>query len=171
MKYRILAVCALILASGLGVKAQKPDVTAMEDQYKLCSKHSIPADKCTDAVYKELSIKRDALLDPKTSAALEVFKDVKWMFKNPKSAQVTFAIVTETMGVCIRVSSQNSLGGMTEMEFASPGTEEAKDRGIRTSLNGNEPFRGVCQKGTLSLKWLPHTNVTAKVNQALKEEE
>lgn len=139
MKYRILAVCVLVLTGGLAAKAQNTSAKELEAQYKLCSKHYIPADKCTEEVYKQLKTEHDALLDPKTAAAVEVFKDIKYMFKNPKSAQVTTALVTETMGVCIRVSSQNGMGGMTEMEFARHGTEKTKDPGIHTSLNGEDP--------------------------------
>ena len=92
---------ALILTGGIFVRAHAQDAAALEEQYKTCAKHYIPADKCTPDIYQQLKDKDSVPLDPNTTAALRAAKDYQTKLKNPESMQVHTAYVTEKGDVCL----------------------------------------------------------------------
>jgi hypothetical protein len=55
-----LMLCVTAIAVALCAKAQGQDATALEEQYKTCAKHYIPADKCTPEIYQQLKEKDNA---------------------------------------------------------------------------------------------------------------
>jgi hypothetical protein len=163
--------CVAALAGRLCAKAQGQDATAMEEQYKTCAKHYIPADKCTPEIYKQLKDKDNAPLDANTASALKAVKEYQKRLKNPESMQVHTAYVTDRGDVCLEIGGQNALGGQTvdRIVFTRTGKWLVSD-----SLASSRPGGGAdrwfvhCTTG-LRRKMVPGTDVTDKVNQALKE--
>jgi hypothetical protein len=153
--------CVMALAGGLCAKAQGQDAAAMEEQYKTCAKHYIPADKCTPEIYKQLKDKDNAPLDANTASALKAAKEYQGRLKNPASMQVHTAYVTDKGDVCLEIGGQNTLGGQTvsRVVYTSKG---------KWWVGGDDWMPGHCTKGFRE-KWVSGTDVTDKVNQALKE--
>jgi hypothetical protein len=178
MKRAILAILFLTIAA-LCTKAQGQDASAMEEQYKTCAKHYIPADKCTPEIYKQLKDKDNAPLDPNTAAALKAAKEYQRKLKNPASMQIHTAYVTDNGDICLEISGQNTLGGQTvdRIVFTSKG-KWMDSSGWREGLTAGDPslhpggstdrWPGHCTRG-FHQKLVPGTDVTDKVNQALKE--
>jgi 2-oxoglutarate dehydrogenase complex dehydrogenase (E1) component-like enzyme len=69
------------------------DAATLEEQYKTCAHHFIPADKCTPEIYRQLKAKDNAPLDWATDAALAAAHVVQSGLKNPDSMQVPFRAV------------------------------------------------------------------------------
>ncbi len=169
------ALCVSVIAGAL-CRVQAQDAAAMEEQYKTCSKHYIPADKCTPEIYKQLKDKDDAPLDPKTASALSAAKDYRRRLKNPASMQVHTAYVTDTGDVCLEVGGQNTLGGQTvsRVVYTSKGRwlDEGGFLGALAQedrpAGGVDRWAGYCTKG-FHRKLVPGTDVTDKVNQGLKD--
>jgi hypothetical protein len=168
--------CVAALAGGLCAKAQGQDAAAMEEQYKTCAKHYIPADKCTPEIYKQLKDKDNAPLDPDTASALKAAKVYQRRLKNPASMQVHTAYVTDKGDVCLEISGQNTLGGSTVSRVVYTSKGKWRDEGGFSGMvaqddrpsGGVDRWAGYCWKG-FHQKLVPGTDVTDKVNQALKE--
>jgi hypothetical protein len=164
-----IALCGMFIASA---KAQ--NAAALEEQYKTCSKHYIPPDKCTPEIYQQLKEKDNVPLDVNTSAALKAAKEYQTRLKNPSSMQVHTAYVTERGDVCLEVGGQNAMGGLTvsRVVYTSRGRwlDEGGFLGSMAQQNGGgvDRWLGVCTKGTFRPKLVPGTDVTEKVNTALK---
>ena len=181
------AVCIMALMGGLSMAAQAQDASALEAQYKTCAKHYIPADKCTPEIYHQLKAKDDAPLDPTTATALKAVKEYQQRLKNPASMQVHTAYVTNEGAVCLDIAGQNGLGGMSASRVvyltdAWPHRGKGKwmDEGgfmggMATNNSGTydvDRWGGYCQKVKAFGKqgdMQPGTDVTEKVNQALKD--
>jgi len=88
------------------------DATALEEQYKTCARHSIPSDKCTAEIFRQLKEKDSAPLDPKTDTALKAAKLYQKQLKNPSSMQVQTAYVTDAGEVCLEIGAQSGFGGI-----------------------------------------------------------
>lgn len=177
-------------ALSFGQTAASQDADALEAQYGTCAKHSIPADKCTAEIYQQLKAKDNAPLDPTTAAVLKAVREYQSALKNPESMQVRTAYVTNEGAVCLEIGGQNGMGGMTVSRVvylteAWPHRGKGKwmDEGgwggkasadfQRDFGSGYEVDRwpGYCQKlrafGGEGHRF-PGTDVTEKVNQALK---
>ena len=109
----IVSLTCLFLGVPSLAAAQKEDAAALEAQYKTCSKHYIPADKCTPEIYQQLKDKDNAPLDPAAASALKAVKDYQTRLKNPTSMQVRTAYVTEKSDICLEIGGQNGAGGMS----------------------------------------------------------
>jgi hypothetical protein len=172
---------------GLSMAAQTQDASALEAQYKTCAKHYIPADKCTPEIYQQLKAKDDAPLDPTTATALKAVKEYQQRLKNPASMQVHTAYVTNEGAVCLDIAGQNGLGGMSASRVvyltdAWPHRGKGKwmdEGGFMGGMAANnsgtydvDRWGGYCQKVKAFGKqgdMQPGTDVTEKVNQALKD--
>ncbi len=172
-----LCVTAL-LAPLLVLNAQAQDATALEAQYKTCAKHYIPADKCTPEIYQQLKDKDNAPLDPNTAAALKAVKEYQTRLKNPDSMQVRTAYIVDNKRadfvLCLEIGGQNGAGGMTVSHAVYDvfrGKGHWRDgTGIAGAISSDvDWWDGICQKGTFHKTLLPGTDVTEKVNQALKD--
>lgn len=187
----ILAVMFLSVIS-FGQATSTQDATALEAQYGTCAKHSIPADKCTPEIYEQLKAKDNAPLDATTSVAFNAVKEYRSRLKNPASMQVQTAYVTDQGAVCLEIGGQNGLGGMSvsrvvyvtpdfkgakrlrghwldEGGFGGSGSADAQRMGGSGLVVDRWP--GVCSKMKAfggQGATLPGTDVTEKVNQALK---
>jgi hypothetical protein len=181
--------CAMALGVAPFAVAQTQDATALEAQYKTCAKHYIPADKCTPEIYQQLKDKDNAPLDPTTTTALKAIKDYQGRLNNPDSMQVRTAHLTDQGAVCLEVGGQNGAGGMTvsRVVYITPewkGAKRLKGHWFDEGGVGGEASRNVtggmtdrwpslCEKtkfGSWGGPLLPGTDVTEKVNQALKED-
>jgi hypothetical protein len=189
MRKSILAftVCIMALMGGLSMAAQAQDAAALEAQYKTCAKHYIPADKCTPEIYQQLKAKDDAPLDPTTATALKAVEEYQQRLKNPASMQVHTAYVTNEGAVCLDIAGQNGLGGMSASRVvyltdAWPHRGKGKwmdEGGFMGGMAANnsgtydvDRWGGYCQKVKAFGKqgdMQPGTDVTEKVNQALKD--
>ncbi len=181
------AVCIMALMGGLSMAGQAQDASALEAQYKTCAKHYIPADKCTPEIYQQLKAKDDAPLDPTTATALKAVKEYQQRLKNPASMQVHTAYVTNEGAVCLDIAGQNGLGGMSASRVvyltdAWPHRGKGKwmdEGGFMGGMAANnsgtydvDRWGGYCQKVKAFGKqgdMQPGTDVTEKVNQALKD--
>ena len=171
-----LTLCATAFAVCMCAKAQSQDATAMEEQYRTCAKHYIPADKCTPEIYKQLKDKDNAALDPNVALALRAVKEYQKKLKNPASMQVHTAYVTDKGNICLEVGGQNTLGGQTVDRIVYTNTGKWKDSGgfAGEAMTGTYGAGGVdrwdrsCVQG-FHRKLVPGTDVTDKVNQALRE--
>ena len=163
--------CVTALAVCVCAKAQSQDATAMEEQYRTCAKHYIPADKCTPEIYKQLKDKDNAPLEPNVASALSAAKEYQKKLKNPASMQVHTAYVTDKGDVCLAIGGQNTLGGQTvdRIVFTSKGKWLVSDT-LASSRPGGGADRWFvhCTSG-LRRTMVPGTDVTDKVNQALKD--
>jgi hypothetical protein len=165
---------AMVLGTTLAF-GQAPDTAAMEEQYKTCAKHFIPADKCTLDVYEQLEAKDNAPLDPDTALALGAAREYQQRLKNPESMQVHTAYVTQDGRVCLDVGGQNSFGGQTvsRVVYESAKNKWRDGTGIfdtpRPGGGANLWFRYCMSGGLLHRRLLPGMDVTDKVNQALKD--
>ena len=146
------------LGPGLRATARAQDAAALEEQYKTCAKHYIPADKCTAEIYNQLKDKDSAPLDPTTALALRAAREYQRRLKNPSSMQLRTAYVTNKGYVCLEISAQNGFGGstMSQAVYTNKGT-------------WLETWTGFCVT-ILSGKLYPGTDVTSKVKQALAQE-
>lgn len=144
-----LAGLGVLIGTTVGVgMGRAQDAETLEDQYKTCAKHYIPADKCTLEIYGQLKAKDNAPLDPNVTLALEAVKMVvsptasnrapdNHGFINPDTVQVRVAYVIEpgTNGktgmkqvhrgmsknyptVCLELGGQNPLGGTAVQRYA-----------------------------------------------------
>ena len=164
--------------------ARGQDATELEAQYTACEKHHIPADKCTPEIYRQLKEKDNAPLDPNTLAALKAVKEYQPRLKNPASMQVQTAFVTEKGDVCLVIAGQNTLGGVSVARVVYTKKGRWLDEGgilgamaADPSISGSysvDRWGGYCTKPATPFhpnpKLLPGTDVTEKVNQALRRE-
>jgi len=149
----------------------------LEAQYKTCAKHYIPADKCTAQIYQQLKDKDEAPLDPFTASALGAVKVYQTRLKNPVSMQVHTAYVTDKGDVCLEIAGQNSMGGLTVSRVVYMRNGRWLDEGgflgamsLTQEKNGGvDRWLGICTKGSFHPKLVAGTDVTEKVNQALKD--
>jgi len=191
---KTLLTVLLLSALSFGQAASAQDAEALEAQYKTCAKHYIPADKCTPEIYQQLKAKDNAPLDPTTATALKAVKEYQPRLKNPESMQVHTAYVTDEGAVCLEIAGQNAMGGMTvsrvvwiTRDWRGPKRmrEHWLDEGgfgglasadvQRNTGSGYSVDRwgGPCQKTKAFGRqgdMQPGTDVTEKVNQALKGE-
>lgn len=149
--------------------------TELEAQYGTCAKHHIPADKCTPEIYQQLKAKDDVPLDPTAAAALKAVKEFQPRLKNPSSMQLRVAYVTDKGDVCLEIAGQNTGGGMSLSRVVYTNKGKWLDEGgyYGAAADGYEVNRwpGHCLKVKFSGgdgARLPGTDVTEKVNQALK---
>jgi hypothetical protein len=161
------------------------DASALEARYKTCAKHYIPAEKCTPEIYEQLKDRDEAPPDAKTATALKVIKEYQSRLKNPDSMQVHTAYITDEGAVCLEIAGQNSMGGpsvsrvvyLTESwphrgknhwldEGGFGGAAMAHNSGSYTV----DRWGNICTKGAFHPKLVPGTDVTEKVNEALKAE-
>jgi hypothetical protein len=176
----LLAVTLRVIAQDIAPaqpQSQTQDATALEAQYKTCAKHYIPAEKCTPEIYQQLKSKDNAPLDPNTAAAVSAAKEYQTKLKNPGSMQVHTAYVTEKGDVCLEIGGQNGMGGQTVSRVVYTSKGRWLDEGgffgswdqQNRGTGGVDRWLGVCQKGGFHPKLVPGTDVTEKVNQALKD--
>ena len=176
---KTLLAVMLLSALSFGQTTSAQDATELEAQYGTCAKHHIPADKCTAEIYQQLKARDNAPLDANTAAALKAVKEYQGRLKNPESMQVQTAYVTERGDVCLAIGGQNGMGGMSvsHVVYTSKGRwldERGFGGGLATHNSGSyevDRWGGVCQKvkafgGQGDMQ--PGTDVTEKVNQALK---
>jgi hypothetical protein len=141
------------------VTAQAQDAAALEAQYKTCTKHFIPSDKCTSEIYQQLKAKDEAPLDPATATALLAVKDYRTKLLNPETIQIVKIYVhdVESGELCLEVNSQNQGGGMTLTEVMYKDGKWQREG----MLDQYWPVECITERGD---------NVTEKVKQALKDE-
>jgi hypothetical protein len=178
MKHLLLTLSILTLAASFAAGQASPDqdATALEEQYKTCAKHYIPSEKCTPEIYRQLKNKDSAPLDPQTSSALSAVKAYQKKLKNPASMQVHTAYVTDSGDVCLEIGGQNTLGGQTVDRVVFTNNGKWRDgTGLLGSLaspdhvdGSRNMWPGYCTRG-FHQKLVPGTDVTDKVNQALKD--
>jgi hypothetical protein len=173
---RVIVSLTCLFLGYLGA-AQTEDATALEARYKTCAKHYIPADKCTPEIYQQLKDKDNAPLDPATASALKAVKDYQTRLRNPASLQLHTAYVTDKGDICLEIGGQNGLGGQTvsRVVFTSKGKWLERNSFMQSINPGGEPtevdrWEGYCTKGVSHPKLVPGTDVTSRVNQALKDE-
>jgi hypothetical protein len=128
--------------------AQSLDAAALEAQYKTCTKHYIPADKCTPEIYRQLKEKDEAPLDPAVASALQAVKRYRPQLSNPASLLVRGAYVMGGGVICLEILGQNNMGGMSTSW-------------VTYSDTGKWLGEAPCDETGL--------NVTEQVNQALKD--
>jgi hypothetical protein len=156
----------------LGVYAQ--DAATLEAQYGTCAKHYIPADKCTPEIYRQLKERDEAPLDPLTASALEAVKYYQTRLKNPASLQLHTAYITDRGDICLEVGAQNTMGGTTVSNVVYTHNGKWLDEGgfggalAQQGGGGVNRWQDVCTKGIFHPKLVSGTDVTEKVNQALK---
>lgn len=174
MTRRILSLTA-VLAGILCARVSAQDAGALEAQYKTCAKHYIPADKCTPEIYQQLKSKEDAPLDPKVSLALNVLKQYQVSMRNPDSMNVRLAYVTEPndagqSSVCLTISGQNGMGGMSSASVQwIPAGFYNKRRKKDDLVVYDDESSLFCSNGkAFHPTRLPGTDITEKVNDALK---
>ncbi len=173
----MLAVGLTAVAQDAAPASQTQDANTLEIQYKTCAKHYIPAEKCTPEIYQQLKDKDNAPLDPNTASALRAAKDYQTKLKNPGSMQVHTAYVTEKNDVCLEIGGQNGMGGQTVSRVVYTSKGRWLDEGgffgswdqQNRGTGGVDRWLGVCTKGNFHPKLVPGTDVTEKVNQALKD--
>jgi hypothetical protein len=172
----------LLFALSFGQTAATQDAAELEAQYGTCAKHSIPADKCTPEIYRQLQEKDNAAakLDPQTAEVLNAVAAYRDMLKNPDSMQVRSAkIVDFTIrkgsyhAVCLVIGGQNGFGGVTTRGVAYV----IYGHGGKTKSLWTENESGFGRTYE-SICFTPHAfsdpaprpgaDVTEKVNQALK---
>jgi hypothetical protein len=192
MKTMLVVVFLTALSFGQTTTTTTQDATALEEQYSTCEKHHIPADKCTPEIYEQLKAKDNAPLDPTTATALKAAKEYRSHLKNPASMQVQTAYVTDQGAVCLEIGAQNGFGGISvsRVVYVTPDFKGAKrmrgrwldEGGFGGSasadlqrMNGGglvvDRWQNVCYKTKVfggQGDTLPGTDVTEKVNQALK---
>jgi hypothetical protein len=178
----ILAVL-LLCALPFGQTTTTQDADALKAQYSTCEKHHIPADKCTPEIYRQLKEKDNAPLDLTTAAALKAVMEYQAALKNLDSMELRMAYVTEKGDVCLEIGSQNGMGGMSVSRVVHTSKGKWLDEGGALGSNSADLER---MKGTgyhvdrwpnfcYKMKFgggkgpmFPGTDVTEKVNQALK---
>jgi hypothetical protein len=188
---KALLTVLLLSTLSFGQTSTTEDAEVLEARYKTCAKHYIPAEKCTPEIYQQLKAKDNAPLDANTAAALKAVKEYQSRLKNPASMQVHTAYVTDDGAVCLEIGGQNGTGGMSvsrvvltskgqwfdETGFGGSASADFErhfgggyevDR-WRVRLRDSSGHKtGVCQKKPGEMQ--PGTDVTEKVNQALKGE-
>ena len=186
----LLVFVVFVWAARTAQATQDQDATALEERYKICSKHSIPADKCTPEIFQQLKTKDNLPLEPKAAAALKAAKEYQARLKNPDSIQIRSAYVldghcrkcsTEDYLVCLEIGGQNGAGGMTVSRVAvqlNQGREHWYDgTGILGGLNPDkeDSWNGICTNPKTPFHPNPSLkpggiDVTEKVSEALKKE-
>jgi hypothetical protein len=137
--------------------------------------HYIPADKCTPEIYQQLKYKDEAPLDPLTALALRAVKYYQTRLRNPASLQVHTAYITNNGDVCLEVGGQNGMGGQTVSRVVYMSNGRWLDQGgfggalAQQDGGGVDRWQDVCTKGIFHPKLVAGTDVTEKVNQALKD--
>lgn len=163
------------------------DAGALEAQYGTCARHYIPADKCTPEIYQQLKTKDNSPLDVNTATSLKAIKEYQSRLRNPASMQVHTAYVTNDGAVCLEIAGQNGMGGMAVSRvvyLAEAWHHRGKGRwmdeggflgGMAADQSGSyqvDRWGGYCTKVPTPFhpnqKLLPGTDVTEKVNQALR---
>ncbi len=122
--------------------------------------------------------KDDAPLNRDTASALKAAKEYQRTLVKPSSMQVRTAYVTSTGAICLQVGGQDRFGRMTvrrvvcQIRVISRGKHkgETKDKGSSDDTGRTDPWWGVCSQSYSGANMLPGTDVTDKVNQALKED-
>jgi hypothetical protein len=119
--------------------AQEQDATKLEDQYKTCARHSIPAEKCTLEIYRQLKEKDGPTLDAPAREAVAAAMTYRGLLKNPESMQVRSATVVDFTirkdayhVVCLLIGGQNGFGGMTTAGVAYMGRRKPSG-GLKTN--------------------------------------
>jgi hypothetical protein len=162
---------------------QTQDATALEAQYKTCAKHYIPADKCTPEIYQQLKDKDNAPLDPTVATALGAVKEYQTQLRNPASMQVRTVYITNNKDICLEIGAQNAVGGqaVARVVFTAKGKwlDAGGLLGALQPGDATDRWAGICMKppvlkalfpgGHSSPKLVPGTDVTDKVNLALKD--
>ena len=168
-------------STALGQQVQEdptsaPDAVALEAQYKTCAKHYIPSDKCTPEIYHQLKEKDDAPLDPLTASALRAIEYYRTRLKNPESLQVHTAYITKKGDVCLEVGGQNGMGGQTVSRVVYTREGRWLDEGgfggamAQQGGGGVDRWPGVCTTRSFHAKLIEGTDVTERVNEALRAE-
>ncbi len=137
---------------------QNADAGALEAQYKTCTKHYIPADKCTSEIYQQLKAKDEAPLDPTIASVLRAVKKYQGGLTNPASLVVRAAHVAANNGdICLDILAQNNVGGMSLswVTYSSQG-----------KWLGESPCEEIVVDGQMVEVGI---DVTEQVNQALKD--
>jgi hypothetical protein len=177
---KTLLAVMFLSALSLGQTTSAQDASELEAQYGTCAKHSIPADKCTAEIYQQLKAKDNAPLDANTAAALKAVKEYQVKLKNPESMQVQTAFITERGDICLMIGAQNGFGGIAVSRVVYTSRGRWLDEGgilgaMAADQSGSytvDRWGGVCTKVATPFhpnpKQLPGTDVTEKVNQALK---
>jgi hypothetical protein len=172
----------LLSALSFGQTTTTQDADALEAQYKACAKHSIPADKCTSEIYRQLKEKDEAAarLDPATAEAMAVIASYQEMLKNPESLQVRGAMIVDFNlrkdayhVICLVIGGQNGFGGMTTrgVAYVTYG-HGGKTKSLWTENESGfgRTYENMCftPHAFSGSTPRPGTDVTEKVNQALK---
>jgi hypothetical protein len=185
MKLYMIALLILPVGCGpssFGQTTATQDADALEAQYKTCAKHSIPSDKCTPEIYRQLQEKDSAAakLDPQTAEALTAVAAYRDMLKNPDSMQVRSAkIVDFTIrkdayhAICLVIGGQNGFGGVTErgVAYVTYGHgEKTKSLWTENASGFGRTYESMCFTPHAFSGPVPRDgiDVTEKVNQALK---
>lgn len=181
----ILAVLLLSVLS-FGQAPTTQDAEALEAQYSTCEKHHIPADKCSPEIYQQLKAKDNAPLDPKTATVLQAIKVYQSRLKNPDSMQLHTAYLTDEGAVCLEIGGQNGAGGISVSRVVYitsdwKGAKRLREHWLDEGGMGGSASADVERmsgSGYVVNRWdhvciksknlLPGTDVTEKVNQALK---
>jgi hypothetical protein len=179
----ILVFLLLNASSALG-----QDAAQLEAQYKTCSKHYIPAEKCTPEIYAQLKEKDNAPPDPDVAHAVAAIHDYQRGLKNRGSLEVQTAYITDKGDLCLAISGQNSLGGSTVSRVVLTAQGKWKDdtgfladafyAGNGPSPGGVDRWPVYCTKPTFGFhsrsfrnpKMVPGTDITDAVNRQLKTE-
>ncbi len=187
-KMKTLLAVLLLSALSFGQTTTTQDADALEAQYSTCEKHHIPADKCTPEIYRQLKAKDNAPLDPNVLAALRVVKEYQATLKSPESMQVRTVYILDSkfltdkckkcgpddFVICLEIGAQNGAGGTT-VSYPAVSTFQGKEHWHEGSSFGGvevSGWNGVCTKPMTPFhpnpQLFPGTDVTEKVNQALK---
>jgi hypothetical protein len=172
----------LVILSGFIASAQseEQDATKLEDQYKTCARHSIPAEKCTEEIYRQLREKDNPSLDPVAKEALAAAITYRTMLKNPTSMVLHSATVVDFNlrkdayhVICLVVAGQNGFGGMTErgVAYVTYGHDgKTKSMWTENESGFGRTYDNMCLKPRAFRDNEPRAgvDVTDKVSQALK---
>ena len=92
---------------------QDQDATALEEQYKTCSKHYIPAEICTPDIFRQIQGGGTCTAGQQDGGGLSAVRYLQARLKNPESMQARSAHVTRKGHICLSIGAQNGFGGMT----------------------------------------------------------
>jgi hypothetical protein len=132
MKKAMVVIVVLVGFVVLAVAGYGQRAAQLEEPYRTCAQHYIPAEKCTIEVWAPLVqaawiAAGNAPVDSRVVWALLGVQAVQVYLKNPASIQIRNVFVREVSEkssladgpiVCFEVSAQNSLGGMDIGWFA-----------------------------------------------------
>jgi hypothetical protein len=162
----------LLLAISFSTLALSQTASDLEAQYKTCARHSIPSDKCTPEIYRQLREAENAPLDPDVEKAVAALAEYRGRLKNPESMQVHTAYLTDDGALCFEIGAQNGMGGVTvdrPVYITAAWTHHGgKNRWLDETgaFGSSDRWVGICTK-PLGGKLKPGVDLSEKVKKAM----